>query len=125
MKILSIKINRTKQEIMKFGIEVMSDEIKSKIDTDFYQYQMETTGVIENNAVVFTARLTDALIGVVSVVIKWGQLHIKTVIVDSVHRTRGIESKLMKCAFDYRKSHDCTFALVETVTFKHLNFIKS
>lgn len=109
---------------MEFNIETMSDEIQNKINDDFYKYQIETTGLLEYKTIAFTARQNCKLIGVVTTTIKWGQLHIKTVIVDSEYRKQGIGSKLLLKVLDYGKEHGCTLAFVETSSFQAPEFYK-
>lgn len=109
---------------MEFNIESMTDEIQNKINDDFYQYQKETTGMPENKIVAFTARIDGKLIGVVSVMIKWSQLHIKTMIVDSAFRKQGIGSKLIKKVLEYGKEHNCVNVFVETSNFQAPEFYK-
>lgn len=109
---------------MEFKIENMSDEIQAKINDEFYKYQIETTGPIEYKTVVFTARQNNELIGVLTAIIKWGQLHIKTLIVDSTYRKHGIGSQLMQQTFNYGRDNGCTIVYVETSSFQAPDFYK-
>jgi len=45
-----MKINK-----MEFNIEPMSEEIQTKINDNFYKYQMETTGILEYTIVAFSS----------------------------------------------------------------------
>ena len=109
---------------MEFNVESMTDEIQDKINDEFYKYQMETTGLLEYKTIAFTARRDGKLIGIATVIIKWGQLHIKTVIIDSEYRKQGIGSKLIEKLLVYGKRNSCTIAYVETSSFQAPEFYK-
>jgi len=64
-----------------------------------------------------SARHDIGLIGIATAIIKHGQLHIKTIIIDAYYRKQSIGSKLIKNIIEYGKLNGCTFVFVETFSF--------
>lgn len=51
-----------------------------------------------------------------------GALHIKNVYVEDAYRNNGLGTRLMECALQYGRDHQCPFAFVETMSFQALGF---
>jgi ribosomal protein S18 acetylase RimI-like enzyme len=114
--------------MLKYKQEILTPEMKTRIDAGFAQYAQETLGIVNTmELITFTAydslnSRQPIIAGVVCVQIFWGQLHIKYVYVDPAYRGRGIGSKLMENAFTFGREHNCTFAFVETMSFQAPEF---
>lgn len=114
--------------MIKFKQELLTDEIKAKINAGFLQHAIATVGSHDRGDIIAfvaydgTVQDRSVFAGAVCVQLFWGQLHIKYVYVEPAYRQQGIASKLIQNAFDYGRSYKCTFAFVETMSFQAPNF---
>ena len=108
--------------------ELLTPEMKTKIDKGFSQHALEATGRQgRGDLITFTAYdVSDSenpiFAGTVCVQMYWGQLHIKYVLVEPAYRKRGLGTQLVEQALNYGRKNKCSFALVETMSFQAPQF---
>ena len=109
---------------MKIHQSILTSELKEKIHAGFHQHSMQCAGIdgLSQEPVSFELREADLIIGYVVVLLFWGQLHIKYVLVNESYRGKGFGAVLMNHVFDFGRSHGCTFAFVETMNFQAPKF---
>lgn len=116
--------------MIEFKQELLTPDMKAKIDAGFSQHSLETTGRQgRGDLVAFTAYDASesdpenpTFAGAACAQIYWGQLHIKYVLVQPGYRKRGLGKQLVEQALEYGRANQCTFALVETMSFQAPQF---
>ncbi len=101
-------------------------DLKKHIVDTLDKEAIESTGidVFSKQPVVFEIQEQGVPAGYIVVQIFWGQLHIKSLIVDKRHRNKGHGSRLIDHALAYGKSQGCTITFVETMDFQAPAFYK-
>jgi ribosomal protein S18 acetylase RimI-like enzyme len=109
---------------MKIHHSLLTPKLKDQIYEEFSNAAIKATGIngIGEEPVSFERREGANVIACVVVQLFWAQLHIKYLFVQEQYRCLGIATELMQHAFNYGKSHNCTFAFVETMSFQAVEF---
>jgi ribosomal protein S18 acetylase RimI-like enzyme len=103
----------------------LTEEIKQRIFDGFAEHSIAKTGINGFGDIICLEahdEATGEFMGVVAVMMFWGQLHIKYLFVEERFRGKGVGKYLMDKAFKYAKEHNCTFAFLETMSFQALKF---
>jgi GNAT superfamily N-acetyltransferase len=91
-----------KMKLIEFKQELLTPEMKAKIDEGFLSHALEATGREgRGDLIVFTAYdVSDPekpiFAGAACVQIFWGQLHIKYVLVEPAYRKRGLGTQVVE-----------------------------
>lgn len=101
----------------------LTEDIKEAIHKEFARHSFEKSGVDGlGETVSFQAMAGDTVAGVCNVLLFWGNLHIKHLLVFPEFRMQGVGRKLMQEALNYGKEQGCGFAFVETMSFQAPEF---
>lgn len=105
---------------MEIHQSILTSELREKIHEGFYQHSIQCTGINgwSPELISFELREAKQTFGYVVVQVFWGQLHIKYLLLEADYRGKGFGTLLMNHAFDFGRSHGCTFAFVETMNFQ-------
>ncbi len=105
----------------------VTPELENEILEDFIQHTMETVGFdgFQKDYTSFEIREDNGdLMGVCTVRLFFGNLHIKTLIIKKKCRGKGLGTKLINHALQYAKEQGCGFAFIESMSFQAPEFYK-
>jgi GNAT superfamily N-acetyltransferase len=103
--------------------EPLTTELTNKVDRGFSEHGFEATGFEEQIfRKAFVARDGEAFVGCVTANILWRTLHIRFMFIEAPYRHKGLGTALIEKALEYGKSHGCSTAFVDTLSFQALGF---
>lgn len=102
----------------------LTEEIRLKILQGFGKHAIQTIGMngFTGEQIAFEVYDKEKFAGVASVIVFWGQLHIKSLFVEEEYRHQGIGSMLIAHVLEFSQKEGCTIAFIETMSFQALEF---
>jgi ribosomal protein S18 acetylase RimI-like enzyme len=105
------------------SVETVTPELKDFINAAFEKYALAKTGMHDlKDPVAFVVYEGDKKLGTVIAQMFWGQLHIKTALIDEEARGKGTGRTLMEQAHAYGRENGANFSYVETMSFQAQGF---
>ena len=105
----------------------VTPEIEKEILEEFIQHTIETIGFdgFQKDYTSFEIRdEKQELVGICTVKLFFGNLHIKVLIIKKKYRGQGFGTQLINHALQYAKEQGCSFAFIESMSFQAPEFYK-
>lgn len=103
--------------------EELDVPVRQWVEDEFREHEIEEVGEIEGTRhFSFIARKGNQHVGVIAGKVRWGELNIKSLIVEKDFRGQGIARKLLDEALDFGRKNGCRFVTLKTRNYQAETF---